>query len=431
MQVIQNECDVALCPLYDRFITDRKISATVSTVQILNRSQEKIKDEIDPLKLDSLLDEIAFLIREGELFDRDIRQMVKDIPTRYASETEDKKKKEASILVDIKAGYIYLFLFVLFRPGGDSLLHISKWNHVVQALTGHYIVLEEFYMIENIKKAIEMNEHLLLDDDVPLVTSMVDDVFYLLKKCSERSFSTGNVNLGCAMLNHLNTILSCDYKNAMEKCVKMLFNNEPLPSGRKLSIGLILNNYETSFKNSVYLKEQLRAGFEELFSLRAEELQMLNHCLDEVTRSSSYFSKTLDSFFDKIAKVGCIGSGPHAEVVSAKVKSQLDNLNSLIYDMTESEYTTLRNTQGNSDAVLQGLYNELDEIIVPFSKSLSESNFDKFSQSLIGHLAKKIEELILAKKFTFVLIFNPIFYFILVGRTSARPGHAIMLKLFF
>ena len=55
---------------------------------------------------------------------------------------------------------------------------------------------------------------------------MVDDVFYILKKSAERAFATCNVNAGCAVLNHVNSILTRNYKQVLSlffscKCVCM------------------------------------------------------------------------------------------------------------------------------------------------------------------------------------------------------------------
>lgn len=50
-----------------------------------------------------------------------------------------------------------------------------------------------------------------------LTTSMVDDVFYLLKKSAERGFSTCHVNAGCAVLNHINSVLTRDYKQVLHQ----------------------------------------------------------------------------------------------------------------------------------------------------------------------------------------------------------------------
>lgn len=38
------------------------------------------------------------------------------------------------------------------RPKGDGLLHVSELNRKMQELIGNYILLEEYFMVESVKK---------------------------------------------------------------------------------------------------------------------------------------------------------------------------------------------------------------------------------------------------------------------------------------
>lgn len=52
-----------------------------------------------------------------------------------------------------------------------------------------------------------------------LTSSMVDDCFYIVKKCISRALSSSNIDCLCAMINHANSVLESDFR-----CVP------PLPS---------------------------------------------------------------------------------------------------------------------------------------------------------------------------------------------------------
>ena len=71
---------------------------------------------------------------------------------------------------------------------------------------------EEFYLDENVGKAIRINEWA----GGALTTSMVDDVFFILQKCGRRALATGSVQCVCAVLGQLNNLLAHDLRAALD-----------------------------------------------------------------------------------------------------------------------------------------------------------------------------------------------------------------------
>lgn len=45
-----------------------------------------------------------------------------------------------------------------------------------------------------------------------LTSSMVDDCFYIVKKCISRALSSSNIDCLCAMINHANSVLESDFR---------------------------------------------------------------------------------------------------------------------------------------------------------------------------------------------------------------------------
>lgn len=52
-------------------------------------------------------------------------------------------------------------------------------------------------------------------DAEQLISTMVDDVFFVIQKCTRRSLSTQQPDCVCALLNHANAILEEDFATAM------------------------------------------------------------------------------------------------------------------------------------------------------------------------------------------------------------------------
>ena len=71
---------------------------------------------------------------------------------------------------------------------------------------------EEFYLEENVEKAIAIDEW----SDDALTTSMVDDAFFILQKCGRRALGTGSLQCACAVLGELNTLLGNSLRAALE-----------------------------------------------------------------------------------------------------------------------------------------------------------------------------------------------------------------------
>ena len=73
-------------------------------------------------------------------------------------------------------------------------------------------VQEEFYLEENVEKAIAIDEW----SPDALTTSMVDDVFFILQKCGGRALAIGSLQCLCAILGQLNTLLRDSLRSALE-----------------------------------------------------------------------------------------------------------------------------------------------------------------------------------------------------------------------
>ena len=71
---------------------------------------------------------------------------------------------------------------------------------------------EEFYLEENVEKAIAIDEW----SPDALTTSMVDDVFFVLQKCGGRALAIGSLQCLCAILGQLNNLLRDSLRAALE-----------------------------------------------------------------------------------------------------------------------------------------------------------------------------------------------------------------------
>lgn len=58
-----------------------------------------------------------------------------------------------------------------------------------------------------------------------LTSSMVDDCFYIVKKCISRALSSSSIDCLCAMINHANSVLESDFRcSPLSHCPADIFN---------------------------------------------------------------------------------------------------------------------------------------------------------------------------------------------------------------
>jgi hypothetical protein len=177
--------------------------------------------------------------------------------------------------------------------------------------------------------------------------------------------------------------------------------------------------------------------------------RLASHCLDDVRQSAATFRRLLDDFFAQVARAGGSGSASGSgsgganggaapgEMVSARVRRALDTWNRLAYELSEADYAKVQQSGGgggsaginaaasfldgddagnddggdedgsggggvvSSEHVVRTILAAIDQRLRPLKALLTEDNFDTLTHAVVQFLARRVEELILKKKFTF------------------------------
>ncbi len=187
-----------------------------------------------------MLDEIVYLIQENETFDRNLRALaamakhqITDTPASSSSSTASASAAAAAAAAKLEMSRKALGLSPAANAvtGSNSasstassgaatanassldLVHVTKLNESVQELISHYCSLEEWFLFQNVQKAIVLDER---ESEQSLVSTVVDDIFYVFKKCARRAFHTGSGIAICTMINHLNGVLVKHVREVLE-----------------------------------------------------------------------------------------------------------------------------------------------------------------------------------------------------------------------
>lgn len=93
----------------------------------------------------------------------------------------------------------------------EARLRSGSFAVGVRELLGHYMTLEELYLEDTTDMAIRIDEVV----SGTLTSSMVDDVFFILKKCGSRALATQSIHCACAVVGQLNDLMANKFKAAV------------------------------------------------------------------------------------------------------------------------------------------------------------------------------------------------------------------------
>ncbi|KAG1692940.1 Conserved oligomeric Golgi complex subunit 4 [Nymphon striatum] len=314
---------------------------------------------IDPRELDVLLTESTLLNARTELYLRFInRRLTSDIEVAC----QDAKTKEEKLL-ELR-----------------NMIKECELNKRMQEVLGTYILMEEYFMRESVNKAISLD----ISDEGMLTSSMVDDIFYLLKKCLRRAMTSASVDGVCAILNHARTELESDYWDILNSQIKQGF-----PSGMldlTQAYNTTLNNIEASAEHIQTLKSNVQSEISHLSHINDQEKAKLE--VSGLTDLSDVSSK-----YRSLLECGLLSMMTSA--LKPRIKPWIEALSSTSYTISEDEFS---NYEAN-DPFVQNLIVNINNLITSFKESLTPGNYDSLIGFITSEVARQLEKVVLKISF--------------------------------
>ncbi len=121
-------------------------------------------EKLDPRDLDELLTELTLISARSELYKN---FLLKSVINDLNSDKNLNAMPNADQIIKTKL------------VEAESFISNCNLRCTVQELIGQYSILENYFMTENIYKAIQMDTI----SKNSLTSSVVDDVFFIIKKC--------------------------------------------------------------------------------------------------------------------------------------------------------------------------------------------------------------------------------------------------------
>ncbi|XP_032709872.1 conserved oligomeric Golgi complex subunit 4 isoform X1 [Lontra canadensis] len=394
IKYLQVECDRQVEKVVDKFIKQRDYHQQFRHVQnslMRNSTTEKI----EPRELDPILTEVTLMNARSELYLRFLRKRISsDFEVGDSMASEEVKQEHQKSL--------------------DKLLNNCLLSCTMQELIGFYITMEEYFMRETVNKAVALDTY----EKGQLTSSMVDDVFYIVKKCIGRALSSSSIDCLCAMINLATTELESDFRDVLCNKLRMGFPattlqdiqrgvtsavnimHSSLQQGKfdtkgiestdeaKLSFLVNLNNVEVCSENISTLKKTLESDCTKLFSqgIGGEQAQAkFDSCLSDLAAVSSKFRDLLQEGLTEL----------NSTAIKPQVQPWINTFLSVSHNIEEEEFNDY---EANDPWVQQFILN-LEQQMAEFKASLSPVIYDSLTGLMTSLVAVELERVVLKSTF--------------------------------
>ena len=387
LHLLQEECDRQASKIFLEFKKKRHVKDKVDTIRdsiygtsSLEASNNLTVHKLEARELGHILEEMALLQSRSEMYFRFVK--MKSLSSSDAGEKDGEK-------VDI-----------------ERQLLTCGLSQSVQELMSEYIMLEEFYMTQNIGKAMQQFKESSID-----VEKILDDVFFIVKQCVTRSIGCANLDGLCAVANNACSILETAFANVLHSQLKMGF-----PSGY---LDMTMNVIQTSFQQG-YKKAAAQAGIADTESQKTIFLSSLN-CADQAVDYTTRLISTLQgetrtllaakSQHDKDKVENSFSGFPaliqrfkaiteqgmqqlRQSVIKPRIKPWLD-----VFPSHDIDEDTFADYEAN-DPFVQTLVMNLDSLLVSFKESLTATNFETWVGMIATEVTLQLEKTALKSKFS-------------------------------
>ncbi|KAI3743810.1 hypothetical protein L1987_56877 [Smallanthus sonchifolius] len=357
---LQEECDSRGSLILKKYMEFRKLSKLTSEINsykndLLSAGEEE--EGPDPREIELFLEEILSLTQLGE---------------DYTGYMVSKIKGLSHVDPEL-------------TPRATKAFRSGNFSKVIQDITSYYVILEGFFMVENVRKAIKIDEH-VMDS---LTTSVVDDVFYVLQSCCRRSISTSNINSVIAALSSAVSLLGGEYNDALQQKMR-----EPNIGGKLFLGGVVqktgvdiataLNNIDVSSEYALKLRHEIEEQCAEVFPAPADR-ERIKSCLSELGEMSNGFKKALVAGLEQL-----VGTVTH------RIRPVLDSVATVSYELSEAEYAE----NEVNDPWVQRLLHAVETNTGWLQPLMTANNYDSFVHLVIDFIVKRLEVIMMQKRFS-------------------------------
>ena len=430
IEVLQEECDKRCQKILDDFKAKRNFK---NIIKIVSRSMKTgipqsssnlssgVTLKVDPRELDTLLTEMILVNSRSETYLKFLRKRATEDFEIAFSDSNSKDRKES-----------------LERL--EKFVRSCQLSCLMQELNGHYVLMEEYFVKESVMKAIDLDgENEQPESSTGIDNNLLDDVFFILRKCIRRASSSGNMDVLCAVINHSITVLDTSYASALHERIRYGFPNSIASVAASMDLSQAYNvlqsgRYLQSSSDLEKTKKLFLTGVNNL-DMSTECITTLRHSIKEEVSKSSVLSSdssssptssvtrkqqmgkldsclldltALTSKFQSLAQQGL--HQMYQSLLKPRIKIWVDALTLENNELSQQDLLSLETTtEAGIRSFTSSLIYDLNAVLSKMLKpQLTANNYNNLIVILAGEVASRIESAILKCVFNRVSIFSRI-----------------------
>uniref|UniRef100_A0A8P4GMM6 Conserved oligomeric Golgi complex subunit 4 n=1 Tax=Dicentrarchus labrax TaxID=13489 RepID=A0A8P4GMM6_DICLA len=354
---LQQECDQQAQKIVDKFIQQRGYHNKFQIVQ--SSMMKSVPGEtIEPRELDPVLTEVTLMNARAELYLRFLRRrMLADFEVGDAQSVTQEHQQNV-----------------------EKLLKHCLLSRTMQELIGYYIPMEEYYMRESVNKAVTMDTY----EKGQLTSSMVDDCFYIVKKCISRALSSSSIDCLCAMINHANSVLESDFREVLYNKLRQGFPATTLQDIQR-GVSSAVSLMQSSLQQGNIFKIN---DCSKLFNQGAGsgDQAKIESCLSDLVNTSAKFKDLLQEGLTEL----------NTTAIKPQVKPWISSFLSISHNIEEEEF----NDYEANDPWVQQLIVNLEQLMAEFKTALSPVIYDTLTSLMTSLISIEMEKTVLKCSFS-------------------------------
>uniref|UniRef100_A0A182IKX9 Conserved oligomeric Golgi complex subunit 4 n=1 Tax=Anopheles atroparvus TaxID=41427 RepID=A0A182IKX9_ANOAO len=397
-RILQRECDDEVAKCVQEFNRNRQTGRRIAQINDYIKSAGNGStamghyrkasgggsvDKLNAKDIDSLIGEITIMHSRAELY-------VKFIKRRCTNDLE-----KSSLSPEVKQERLAQL---------NTLLQKSRLNTQMQELLSTYLLFERYFMEESVLKAIGLDKL----EDGQQCSSMLDDVFFIVRKCIRRSNGTQSLDGVCAVINNAASCLEEDFLKALKAPLKAGY-----PTGY-IDLAQAYNAFQSSIQqgrlqtsDSDHARGKFMAALnnadmstefiETLWKMMAEEVEItfpamsvrekekLDSCLGGLKSFGDSLKALVDFGFQQL----------RSSAIKPRLHPWVDQFLTHNHNLTEEELATYE----AGETFVQFLIVQIDGLLNSFKVALTPRNFDALVSIVTTEITIRMERAI--KKTTF------------------------------
>ncbi|CAK5109902.1 unnamed protein product [Meloidogyne enterolobii] len=427
IEIIQPQCDKQTSLILDAFLQKRHFQELANQVRVLlNTDGFSQTERINPIELDLLLSEVTLMHTRAELFWRFLKRRLNrsvDLE-RKKKDGEGNELKEVSEKNDLDDPLIdehrdfeseeqreeYTAKMKKQREERDRKLDLvlnrSGLNTRMQELLGNYVLMEQYYMTNSVQKAISMDTV----EDGALTSSLLDDVFFIVRKCIRRSISSSSIDCICAMLNNGVTLLETEFFKCISAPIKSGYpssgwTTEAYQTAQSAYTAVLqqskvvtdtsVNSIEKQRNSFLIGLNNMRSSVECICTLKLGLAEDFEKYLSQITPLESKKLENavsqLDDFTKRLEQHANLGIVKLCDAaIRTKLKSSADEFLELSHILSDEELADFE----INDPFMSNFILQLDKQLVRFETLLVQENYKMLVSCCAGEVAQQLERVI-------------------------------------